>query len=187
MITVEFTKTGQPHRFNNGLSGLLRGLTIERAQVEAYALEPLVLKFNPIMVKARVINLRPDGSRDIVTNQSIMLSNDCGVPGQIRYYNLMADGKVRYHLPDEDITWTFNEWVYEMKSREPDVWAHNVPTWRQFCYAESRQASLTFLMCWKQLRTTTMKSIDRPIATIIAKLVYASYADPAWHSRHKNS
>lgn len=75
MITIKFMKTGRPHRTNNGLMGIMRGLTKEEALAEAYATEPLVLTFDPIVVKGLVINHRKDLSRDVVLRIATMLSN----------------------------------------------------------------------------------------------------------------
>ncbi len=168
-------------RFNNGLDGIMRGLSREAALAEAYAIEPLVLSYPPVVVKAHPGQPRNDLSRDVVLCRPTFLSNGNGPTCSIMLLNLCVGGTVRYHDSDSNSGFMFVEHSLKViAAADPQSWNRNAPTWRQLFYAESQTASLAWLLAWNRCRHDVMKHIDRPIAVIIAKYIYASYADQAW-------
>ncbi len=172
VFSVELCRTGTPWRFDNGVSGMLRGLSREIALEEAYKREPLEPPFTPFVAKCSLRHFREDGSKDIKLVTCMRLSNGSGPTRPLMFYNLAKDGSVRH----------FGEYDKWGEPFNPQCWFKNVPTWKPLYFEETRQAALCFLMCWKRQRRSTFRHVVRDIAVMIAKMVYTSHRELVWES-----
>ena len=122
------------------------------------------------VVEGIIYNKREDKSFDIKLDYASYVPY-----GEVPFsplYNLQTDGTVFFFDPYID--------VVECVKRRPSAFRSYNPYWRRLYYRETREAVLTFLAVWRQLRHSTLHFIDKDTARIIAELVYNSFRDQCW-------
>ena len=167
-VSVRFCKTGVPWRFDNGISGILRGLTREQALAEAYKREPKKAPFEPFVLTGFLCPfvMGEEESYDVFTNVAVCLSNGNGGTRPMTKHNLKPDGTVRYYYFDE-----------KGNLCGPQTYSRNVPTWKLLYHRESYAATMTLLCGWKR---SVLHTQDRNVICLIAKMVYDSFEDEIW-------
>ena len=173
---VVFSKSGRPWKFFRDM--------------------PDPPEFVPIECQVELLRQNEDGSLDVCTKESLMLSNGCGATLPLRHYRLKTDGTVEYfYFETYGKQMTKEEYWETVKFSPTEKWWMNVPTWKWkvslFCFfsffkdfdkewhQEVRRSCL--IVMWMHKQDGLFRRLPKDVVKLIAKeYILPTVTDRIW-------